>query len=255
MTITIDGAPILAYLLASIRILAFLVTAPPFNNLAIPNMVKVILSLGLSMAVASQLQLAALPSNWYASMVIALTQVLIGVGMGFVTRLLLTAISVAGSFIDLFGNFQIAAAYDPLSLNQNSVFGRFYEMIMFTLIFVTGADLLILGGLLNTFRYLPLDGSPDLSAWPTVFTTAVSLFFTIAVQIALPLVSVLFITNLALALTTKIAPTLQPLMVMQPVTIGLTLILVGSSFAVIPTALDRITDLINDAIATLGGAK
>ena len=60
---------------------------------------------------------------------VAVTQLVIGAGMGFLTLVLFAAISAAGSLVDIYGGFQLAAAFDPLSMNTNSVFGRFYEMI------------------------------------------------------------------------------------------------------------------------------
>ena len=255
MTITLSGAPLLSFLIASIRITSWMAVAPPFNNRAIPPMAKVILALSLSMLMAPELANQTLPSDFPSLFVVIVTQVAVGVAMGFVTMLLFSAIQAAGSLIDLFGGFQLAAAFDPLSLNTNSVFGRFHEMLAFVLLVTTGGHLLVLGGLLNTFRYLPIDGSPDLSSWPTVFTTAVGMFFSVAFQIALPLAAVLFVSDLALALLTKVAPALNAFTIMFPVKIALTLMLVGLSFPVLPNALERLISLINDAIGTLGGAS
>lgn len=255
MTITLGGAPLLAYLLASLRITTWLTLAPPFNTRSVPATVKVVLGLGLSFAVAPSLTGGRLPATTPELLLAAGLQVLIGAAMGFVTQLLLGAIATAGAMLDTFGGFQLAAAFDPLSMNMNSVFGRFYQLIATTLLMATGAHLIIIGGLLETFRYLPLMGIPDLSTWPHVFTTAFGLFFSLAVQIALPLVAVLFVADLGLALLTKVAPSFSAISVMYPAKIGLTLLLVGLSFPAIPHAMDRITDLVDQAVATLGGAS
>ena len=62
------------------------------------------------------------------------------------------------------------------------------------------------------------------------------MFFLTAVQIALPLIAVLFLADLGLALLTKVAPQLNALNVMFPAKIGLTLLLLGLSFPVLPEA-------------------
>ena len=51
------------------------------------------------------------------------------------------------------------------------------------------------------------------------------MFFLTAVQIALPMIVVLFIADLGLALLTKVAPQMNALNVMFPAKIGLTLLL------------------------------
>ncbi|WP_017935661.1 flagellar biosynthetic protein FliR [Nocardioides sp. Iso805N] len=255
MTISIDGTALIAYLLASVRIIAWLTFAPPFNNRSIPPMAKGVLGMGLAFAISPTLAASSLPRTTPELILVTGTQVMIGAAMGFATQLLFGAIQAAGSLIDLFGNFQIAAAYDPLSMNTNSVFGRFHEMLAVMLLFASGGDLLVVGGLLNTFHYLPLMASPDVSSWASVLTTSFGMFFSIAIQIALPMIAVLFIADLALALLTKVAPGLHAMNVMLPAKIGLTLLLVGMSFPVLPEALDRLTTLINQAMSTMAGGS
>jgi flagellar biosynthetic protein FliR len=253
MTISIAGTSLMAYLLASLRVGAWLMLAPPFGNRSVPAMAKVVLALGISFAIAPTLATQRLPSTTPELLVVAVTQLLIGAGMGFLTLVLFAAIAAAGSLVDIYGGFQLAAAFDPMSMNTNSVFGRFYEMITITLLVATGGHLLVLAGLLNTFHYLPLMASPDLSTWGNVLTTAAGMLFSVGVQIALPMVAVLFIADLSLALLTKVAPAMNAITMMFPVKIGLTLLLVGLSFPVLPHALSRLVDLVGQATAAMAG--
>ena len=252
MTITVNGEELLAYLLASVRIIAWLAVVPPFSSRSIPVMGKVVLSLGLALAVGPSLT-DNLPTTGWELLVVTFTQVLVGMGMGFLTFLLFQAVAVAGSLIDLFGGFAVSTAWDPMSMNSNTVFGRFHQMLFTVLLFVTGGHLLVIGGLLRSFTLLPLGESPDLEGAPDILTTAFALFFTTAVQIALPMIAVLFITDLALALLTKVAPQLNALNVMFAAKIGLTLLLIGMSFPVLPEAVDRLVDLANEASSALLG--
>ena len=156
--------------------------------------------------------------------------------MGFVTYLLFEAISAAGSLIDVFGGFSLAQGFDPLGLNSTTVFGNLHQMLATMLLFVTNGHLLVIGGLLSTFRFLPVGAGPDLHGGTDVLMTAFRMFFVTAVQIALPMIAVLFLADLGLALLTKVAPQLNAINVMFPAKIGLTLLLVGLSFPVLPGA-------------------
>jgi flagellar biosynthetic protein FliR len=80
------------------------------------------------------------------------------------------------------------------------------------------------------------------------------MFFVTAVQIAMPMIAVLFIADLGLALLTKVAPQLNAINVMFPAKVGLTLLLLGLSLPVLPHATDRLVDLATQAMATLVGA-
>ncbi|MET3960951.1 flagellar biosynthetic protein FliR [Marmoricola sp. OAE513] len=253
MTITIAGEPLIAYLLASVRIVAWLAIVPPFSSRAVPAMAKVVLSLGLAFAVTPGMS-GDIPVSFWALAVNIVTQVLIGAGMGFVTYLLFQAIATAGSLIDMFGGFALAQGFDPLGLTMNTVFGKFHQMLATMLLFATGAHLLIIGGLLRTFHFLPVGTNPDVDEPTDILVTAMGMFFTTAVQIALPMIAVLFIADLGLALLTKVAPQLNAINVMFPAKIALTLLLLGLSFPVLPLATERLVDLANEAMAAIAGA-
>jgi flagellar biosynthetic protein FliR len=253
MTITVAGEPLIAYLLASVRIVAWLAIVPPFSSKAVPAMAKVVLSLGLAFAVTPGLA-HDIPTDFWALAVNVVTQVLIGSGMGFVTYLLFQAVATAGSLLDMFGGFALAQGFDPLGMNMNTVFGKFHQMLATMLLFATGGHLLVIGGLLRTFHFLPVGTTPDVHRPTDILVTAMGMFFTVAVQIALPMIAVLFIADLGLALLTKVAPQLNAINVMFPAKIGLTLLLLGMSFPVLPGAMDRLVDLANEAMATISGA-
>jgi flagellar biosynthetic protein FliR len=253
MTLTLAGEPLIAYLLASVRIVAWLAIVPPFSSRAVPAMAKVVLSLGLAFAVTPTIA-GDVPVGFAALAVNVVTQVLVGAGMGFVTYLLFQAIATAGSLIDMFGGFALAQGFDPLGLTMNTVFGKFHQMLATMLLFASGGHLLVIGGLLKTFQFLPVGTSPDLHGPTDMLVTAFGMFFTTAVQIALPMIAVLFIADLGLALLTKVAPQLNAINVMFPAKIGLTLLLVGLSFPVLPEAMERLIELANEATATIAGA-
>jgi len=174
--------------------------------------------------------------------------------MGFVTYLLFAAIAAAGTLVDVFGGFSLAQGFDPLSMNMNTVFGKFHQLLATVLMFATGAHLLVIGGLLKTFDVLPLGEMPDVSGLPDVLLKAFGVFFVTAVQIALPLIAVLFVADLGLAMLTKVAPQLQAMNFMFPAKIGLTLLLLGLSFPVLPEAVRRLAGLATEAMAQLAGA-
>jgi flagellar biosynthesis protein FliR len=255
MTITVAGEPLIAYLLASLRIVAWLVVVPPFSTRAVPAGAKVILSLGLALAVAPAMAESGVPTGTLDLVGAALTQVFLGASMGFVTYLIFAAIQAAGDLVDVFGGFSLAAAFDPLAFNMNTVFGKFHNMLATMLLFASGAHLLVIGGLLRTFEDLPIDGDVEIGGLSDVVTTAFGLFFTTAVQIALPLVGVLFVADIGLALLTRVAPQLNAIGVMFPAKIGLTLLLVGLSFPVLPEAVSRLVDTVGAAYLAMAGGS
>ena len=254
MEISLAGESLIGYLLASVRILAWLAIVPPFSSRAVPGMAKVVLSLGLALAVGPSIAPTEIPTGNYALAASLVTQVAVGSAMGMVTFMLFSAIAAAGSLIDVFGGFSLAQGFDPLGMNSNTVFGTFHQLLATAILFVTNGHLLVIGGLLSTFRFLPVGESPDTSGGTEILVTAFTMFFVTAVQIALPMIAVLFLADVGLALLTKVAPQLNAINVMFPAKIGLTLMLLGLSFPVLPQAMERLVDYTQQAMAALAGA-
>jgi flagellar biosynthesis protein FliR len=251
VVVTISGAPVIAYVLASVRLVAWLLIVPPFSSRAVPILAKTLLALGLAMAVAPSLAGQQPPDDVPELVATAVQEALIGATIGFVTFLVIAAVQAAGDLIDVFGGFSLAAAFDPLSQNTNSVNGKLFSMLGMMLLFASNAHLLIIGGLLRTFETMPVGTTWQPQGVTEVVTKVFGVFFTSAVQIALPLVAVLFLADLGLALLTKVAPHLNAIGIMFPAKIGLTLMLVGLSFAVLPHALTRLIEVLSEAMKAL----
>jgi flagellar biosynthetic protein FliR len=252
MTVTLSGEPFIAYVLAGIRVLAWLMIVPPFSSKSVPAVAKVLLAVGLAFAIAPSLGLEAVPSDGVELASYAVQEALLGATMGFVTYLVFAAVQAAGDLIDVFGGFSLAMAFDPLSFNSNSVFGKLYQMMAMMLLFATNAHLLVIGGLLETFHRMPVGSLWQAGDVMQVVTVAFGVFFVSAVQIALPLIGVLFLADLGLALLTKVAPQLNAIGIMFPAKIGLTLLVVGLSFPVLPHAIDRLVEAASEAMGAVG---
>jgi len=251
VTLTVHGAPLYAYLLVSVRLVAWLVVAPPFATKAVPTLVKSLLAVGLSLAVVPGMARPALPADTVTLAGQALQEALIGASMGFVAYLVFAAVQAAGDLIDVFGGFSLAQAYDPLSQNMNSIHGKLFGMLAMMLMFATSAHLVILGGLLTSFEKMPVGSAWQPAGVAEVVGTAFGMFFTAAVQIALPLIGVLFLADLGLALLTRVAPQLNAIGIMFPAKIGLTLLVVGMSFAVLPDAMHRLLEMVSQATTAM----
>jgi flagellar biosynthetic protein FliR len=251
MTLTVDGEPLIAYLLAAVRLVAWLVLVPPFSSRSVPAYAKALLALGLAFAVAPSMSEAGTPDGAVDLILDVVQEALVGASLGFVTYLVFAAVQAAGDLVDLFGGFSLAAAFDPTSQTMNSVFGKLYGMLATMLLFASDAHLLVIGGLLRTFDRLPVGATVDLLDLTGTVTTAFGLFFTSAVQIALPLIGVLFVADLGLALLTKVAPQLNAIGIMFPAKIGLTLLVVGMSFAVLPDAVQRLVEYAIEAMTAM----
>ena len=88
--------------------------APPVATGGAPRTAKVILSVGLGLAIVPRAMAHAPAAEFLPMVASLLEQILIGAGLGMLTRVLFSAVESAGTLLDMFGGFTAAAAYDPL---------------------------------------------------------------------------------------------------------------------------------------------
>lgn len=245
-------------MLAGVRIVAFLVIAPPFSYRAMPRQILAMLSLGLAIAVVPRL-LAADPTlavqttdtgEFIGNLVL---QVVVGGGLGFLVALVFAAVQSAGSVLDLFGGFQMGAAFDPMSLTNGAQFQRLYEMTAVVLLFVTNGYQLMLAGLVRTFDAVPLGGSLDLGALAHAATDGLTQMFVASLEIAGPLVIVLFLTDVGLGLLTRVAPALNAFALGFPLKILMTLTFGSIGYLAMPHVVDGlVTKAVTAILGTVG---
>src|SRR3954462_6278112 len=249
MNLDLPIADLLAIMLGAARTGAWLMICPPFNSRLIPVPVKALLSVGLTLPLAPYLR-GTVPSLETADIVAsAALQVFIGAGLGFITAMLFASLQAAGDLLDLFGGFTLAMGYDPLSLNQSSVFGRFYNLVAVTILFASDGHQLILRGFLQSFRTLPLDLSFSLNTFSQLLLKGVGEMFVAALQIAGPLIAVLFLTDVAFGLLNRVAPALNAFQLGFPAKILLVLLLSGIAITTLPQVVETLVD--KAVIATL----
>lgn len=243
-------------LLATVRTASWLILAPPFSHRAIPRQVKALLALGLGMAVMPDVPDAVMRDGLdVAALSVATVQeVVVGSALGFLCMVVFAAVQAAGDLLDMFGGFQMAFMFDQYTGTGSSVMGRMYQLTALTLLFATNGHLLVLRGLFRTFDVLPVGQLLDLSVLSRVATEAVSGMFLAALQIAGPIIAVLFLADVGLGLLTRVAPALNAFALGFPLKIFITLVVVGLSFSVLPQLVAALADDIVDAVVGVAGS-
>jgi flagellar biosynthetic protein FliR len=252
--LSIPMSTFVAFLLATVRSAAWLVISPPFSSRVIPSRIKALLAAALALLVTPRLAASAPALDPAPLLGALLQQVAIGVALGFLTALIFAAVQAAGDLIDLFGGFSLAFAFDPLMQTGNSVFGKLYGLLAVTLLFASSGHLLILRGFLATYDVLPLDASLDMARLGELLTAGLVQMFVAALQIAGPLIAVLFLADVGLGLLTRVSPMLNVFSLGFPAKILLTLVLVGMTFPLLPGAVDRLAEKSVEFMGLLVGA-
>jgi flagellar biosynthetic protein FliR len=202
-----------------VRILAMISTSPVLGNQQVPKRVKIGLSVLLALIVAPTIPV--LPQVAVGSpqgLLIIVQQIIIGVAMGFTMRLIFTAIEMAGELAGLQMGLGFASFYDPVNSAYSPIVARWLGMVAILAFLATDGHLYMLSALVQSFATLPIGESMTGNDFYSVAGWGASIF-AFGLQIALPIVAALLITNIALGILTRAAPQLNLFAVGFPITL------------------------------------
>ena len=242
MDIPIDQGWIEAVMLAAVRMMAFLFIAPPFSHNAFPARIKAMLGVGLGLAVSSRAAAGRQPLDTAGFVTGLVLELVTGLALGFLVYLVFAALQAAGSLIDLSGGFQLAQGYDPQSMVNGAQFTRLVQMAALALLFSSDGYQVVLAGLTGSVTAIPLGGGLDLAKPVAAMVTATSGMFVSAVQIAGPLMAVLFLADVGLGLLTRVAPALNAFQMGFPLKVLITLSLSGVMFLALPRVVSALAE-------------
>src|SRR5699024_4864210 len=200
-----------AFLLVFARTLAFLMTVPLFSYRTIPNMFKIGFSFFLSIVILTSLD-SPVVSLEYSYILLLLKEVTVGLAIGLIAYIILSAVQTAGGFIDFQMGFAIAHVVDPQTGAQSPLIGQFFYMI--ALLY------LLIDGLMNSYQFIPLEGLLSFDgAFSDFIIRSFNSMFVIAFQMALPIVGCLFLVDVALGLIARTVPQVNVFVVGLPLKI------------------------------------
>lgn len=232
---------------------------PIFSYRTIPGRVKIGFAGALSLLVEVTLfknQTVPLDEVY---VLLVVKEALVGLSMGFVAGLIIYAVQLAGSYIDLQMGFAIANTISPDTGVSSPLTGQFLNVL--TLLFFLGADAhhMLLNGLLYSFRLVPLDSlAVHLSSGSTVqYVSRVFMqMVIISFQLAMPIVGCLFLVDVALGLVARTVPQVNVFVVGLPLKIivgfAVMLIVFPMFISLFRVIFDSMTDILNGYLQLLG---
>jgi flagellar biosynthetic protein FliR len=217
----------------------------------VPPQVRIIISLALTLIfVPLAVPTGALPTDILPLALMAAREACIGFGIGFIITMVFMAIETAGSFIDMTAGFAFATTIDPVHGTNSALAARMHNLLAGLLFFVTNSHHLVVKGLADSFVLAPIG---EMSFNPAVTSGMTDLFislFLIALRIAMPVMAAVFLADLAMAITSRIVPQMNVLMVGFPLKMGVGM--VGMIVAV-PIVAAMSTNMFADMYNQMGG--
>jgi flagellar biosynthetic protein FliR len=213
------------FLLVFFRLGAMLAVAPVLGHRSIPVAHRAGLALLLALVLTPVVGRARVAGDDMVGLVIAIGgELLIGVAIGTVAALVLSAVHTASELIGFQMGLGMGSVFDP-SLGQNStVFTRLQEMLALLLFLAVDGHHALVLAVAGSFQRL----APGLAYTPEPLATGlVSLggnVFRAGFELSAPLVGVLFLVNVVMALLSRVSPSMNVFALVMPTAIAVSLV-------------------------------
>src|SRR5699024_5168254 len=148
-------------------------------------------------------------------------EILVGLFIGLIAYIILSAVQVAGGFIDFQMGFAIANVVDPQTGAQSPLIGQYFYIT--ALLFLLSADghHLLIDGIFFSYEFIPLDTyiSFENESIVNFIIDTFNYMFLIAFQMSIPIVGCLFLVDVALGIIARTVPQLNVFVVGLPLKI------------------------------------
>ena len=196
------------FLLILARVAGIFFTAPLLSSRTFPTSGKTALAVWISAVLWFAVPAPAYFPNGATMMsLIIFKEFVVGFMIGFVCQLLFAAIQASGDFVDLQMGMSIATIMDPTTGGIATIIGRLSFFIGLVVFVIVNGHHMILSALHASFRALPLAAPINISAnFISQILNLGTTFWFIAIQLAIPAVLLIFLSDFAFGIVSRVAP-------------------------------------------------
>jgi len=232
VTIGLDWLPNTAFvfLLLFTRIGAILMLMPALGEDMIPARMRLSFALAFTLVVYPLLSpnLPTMPDDVMAIVGLIFHELAVGLILGAIARLTVSAAQVAGSIIAFQVGLSMAMAADPTQTGiQGAIFGSFLSFLGMVLIFATDLHHLALAATFDSYMVFPLDAPLMFDDAAQLAIRTVASAFSIGIQMAAPFIVFGLVFNLGAGILARLMPALQVFFLLMPANIFVGLALFG----------------------------
>lgn len=210
---------------------------PTLGDAFVSMRARLLLSVMVALLVASAIgeQLPKMPESPLALLKLVFGEITIGLFIGTVARLMLSALEIAGGIIALQAGLANAQMFNPAMASQGSLPGALLGWLGLLLIFATGMHHLLIMAVVESYQtFIP--GAPlPVTDMAEHIAKVVERSFIIGFQMATPFLVSGMLFALALGLLSRLAPQIQVFFLFMSVQVALGLFLFAVTLSAIMT--------------------
>lgn len=211
----------LLFALILMRMIAFVVSSAIFGAPSLSIQVKVLLSIILTVLLFPTVKIDSSGLLVISDQIITLAarELLVGITLGFLTRLFFFAVTMTGDLISITVGLNASQQYNPMLGQNGNTIDQFYTTLGTLVFLAVNGHHILLGGLAQSFELIPVNSmSLNIGVFGEIATFGQNILM-MAIKMCAPVMVAILITNLAMGILGRAIPQINVLITSMPVTI------------------------------------
>ena len=221
MTIDLLPATALSFMMIFVRVATLVMLLPVLGERAVPARLRLVFALMLTLILLPVVSatLPAAPATLGGLLRLFFGELVIGFFIGFMVRMFMSALQVAGSVIAMQTGLGFAQSFDASQGQQAAIFSSFMSVLAIVLIFSLNLHHLFLAAIHDSYTLFPPGRLPPAADGLTMAVRVVSESFALGIQMSAPFLAFGLIFYFGLGILARLMPQVQIFFVAQPANI------------------------------------
>jgi len=215
-------ATLFSFFLIFCRIGTPMMFIPAIGEAFVMMRVRVIFALMLSIMMTPVLShfLPPFPTSYLMLLFLVAEEFLIGVILGLVIKLVMSALHTAGMVVAFMSGLASGMLFDPAQGSQGSIFGNFMAMLATVLIVTTNLHYAFFIGIMESYQTFPVSSlATHYDSYFYLIIRVAAESFNIGIKMATPFLVVGIVFYLGSGILSRLMPQLQIFFILLPVQI------------------------------------
>ncbi len=224
-----------AFLMIFCRTGAGIMILPGFGEAYVNTRTRLLFALMFSLVLTPALSsyMPAIPDSPASLAALLLSEILIGVAVGMVCRMIVASLHVAGMIISTNASLALATQFDPNQAAQGSLIGSFLSLSAVVLMFTMDLHYTMLRGMADSYTLFTPGNFPPVDDLAHYFSQLVGDIFMLGFKLSAPATIIALLVYVGAGILSRLMPNMQVFFIILPPQIFLAIFMLVSVYAAI----------------------
>lgn len=222
-----------AFLLVFCRLGSAIMVLPGFGEGYVPPQIRLMLALMISLIITpiAEPYMPKVPGSPLGLGILVIAEIMVGIFMGLISRLLISAMHTAGMIIAMQSGLAAAMMFDINAGSQGSPFGNLLSLGAVTMLFALDLHHVMLSGLADSYTLFAPGLFPPVDDFANMASSLASSIFVVAMAFSAPHLAVGLLIYLGAGILSRLMPAMQVFFILVPVQVAISFFILLASLS------------------------